>query len=115
MLLRAPYLGFVADHDVVLHGKGNVVHRELQEGALWDIDQTDTCPGGGTVVRVGPWDDSHSLQGWNENKRTAITPVWPKSDSEIPGNQKVRGHRLKGDLQVQTWRPRPRTCSDPDP
>lgn len=54
-------LGFVADQDVVLHGKGDVVHGELQEGTLWDIDQTDTCPGGSAVVRVGPRNHGHSL------------------------------------------------------
>lgn len=38
ILPNASYLRFVSDEDVVFHGLGNVVHRELQEGSLWDIN-----------------------------------------------------------------------------
>lgn len=109
-LLWTPHLRFVADQDVVLHGKGNVVHRELQEGTLWDIDQADTCPGGRAVVRVGPWNDSHSLQEWNETRElkrlngalvlssgghicVAYTPLKPRSSIVIKRSE-VKGQTV---------------------
>lgn len=66
----ASYLRFVADEDVVLHGVGDVVHSELQEGPLWDIDQTNTSPGRTAVQRVGPWDHCHSLKEQHEDMKT---------------------------------------------
>lgn len=60
--MTAAYLRFVADEDVILHGSGDVVHSELQEGPLWDIDQTNSGPGGTAVQWVGPGNHSHSLK-----------------------------------------------------
>lgn len=61
------YLGLVADEDVVLHGVGDVVHRELQEGPFWNINQADTCPGGIAIQRVGSWDHCYSLERQGED------------------------------------------------
>lgn len=61
-LLIASYLRLVADEDVILHRVGDVVHSELEKRPLWDVDQTDTCPGGAAVQRVGPRDYGHSLK-----------------------------------------------------
>lgn len=79
IVLTASYLRFVADEDVVLHGVGDVVHRELQEGPLWDINQANTCPGGTAVQGVWPWNDCHPLkkqeeedEEWTFNKITSI-------------------------------------------
>lgn len=83
---RRAYLRLVADQDVVLHGEGDVVHEELQKGALWDVDQTNTCPGGRAVMRVGPWNHSHSLHERNENSHQVI-----QRGSSSHG--KVRGNR----------------------
>ena len=58
-----PHLWFVADDDVVLHGVGEVVDGELQVGALWDVDQSRTGPGGVTVLWVWPRYVCHSLKG----------------------------------------------------
>lgn len=56
------YLRLIADEDVILHGVRNVVHRELQEGPLWHTNQANTSPGGSTVLRVGTWNNCHSLK-----------------------------------------------------
>lgn len=55
------YLRLIADDNVILHGMRNVVYRELQEGPLWNIDQTPAGPGGTVIIRVGPRDHCHAL------------------------------------------------------
>lgn len=38
------YLRFIADHDVILHGIGDVVDGEHQAGTIFDAGKTRTCP-----------------------------------------------------------------------
>lgn len=61
------YLRLIADDNVVLHGMRNVIYRKLQEGPLWNIDQTLACPGGSMIKRVGPRDQCHTLKRHHNN------------------------------------------------
>lgn len=38
------HLRFVADHDVILHGVGDVVDSEHQASTIFDTGKTRTCP-----------------------------------------------------------------------
>lgn len=102
-------LRFITDEDVILHGVGDVVHGELQEGPLWDVDQTDACPGGTTVQRMGPRDHRHSLKKQDEDRSKR---PWTSPHVTLRWRSRVKGY--KGDSQVQTWHPQPHTCSDPE-
>ena len=44
MLPTLTDLGFVADHDVVLHGVGDVVDSEDQAGTIFDAGEPRSCP-----------------------------------------------------------------------
>jgi len=61
-MTAAPYLRLVAYDDVILHGVGDVVHGELQEGSLGNVDQADARPGGAAVLGVGPLHHRHPLE-----------------------------------------------------
>lgn len=58
----ASYLGLIANYDVILHGVRNVVNTEDQEGAFWNVDQTQTGPRGTAVQGVWPGHNCHALK-----------------------------------------------------
>ena len=59
----SPYLRLIADDDVILHGVRDVVHGELQEGPLGNVDQADARPGGTAVLGVGSLHHGDTLEG----------------------------------------------------
>lgn len=55
-------LGFIANKDIIVHGKWDIVNAKLQVSSFWNIHKANTSPGWIAVLRIWSLHNCHTLE-----------------------------------------------------